>query len=885
MSNNDFEDDFKIAWLFLPPNEEKRTKERKIYGRERKRVHYLERVFNSQAATEYQQHALAVFEKKNNKPVWHVLKERVLVSEIQDKLQEHPFTKCIWLVHGFIPSAKLNVKKKKGERNKDRDPYFTGRWPETLWPSVIPQGYCGATYFKGCGAPQCENQELPCTAMLKICYRYESLGGLCDFLIWGAHSKAYYPSDVNLRPTTKLKNETKKALELGVPPSVIYNQHITDMTKSGSIGTKNSSKYIPPPIASAMNRNEIVRNNGHASTSFTSAIKFLKNEMIELYPDFRVIETINEKHITDMTPQDYTFIIYNIKVLKENQDTILSKVNLDSCFKLTDDNEYYGNTPTTIITLLNKNRHTQTAFVILTHKHNSDVLIDALDSIQMLLKQLFNIQTWDPVFMIDDGSTEKSALNFIGHDFVICKFHLIRAWTKHLNGLSKEQKKRHLEMLYKLYNSRNDRQYEDNLKELKEKGDEDFIKYFEKTWNTRNFYKAWTCINRQCSFGDWVTNNCCEATFKKIQHKIGIHYRKFNIFVKKLIECLNAEQFSTNLLEFKPTPKTFQEANKRFKKGKELLTNEITKIEQDSIEQFKFIVQSEKNSNKTYTCNLHDLECTCYDFMYNYKPCKHLYAAMIKYMKINNVILPGKTNCFHYISAIFLHIHHPQVFKDWNLEVMTAYPITYETKGRRRLNKTIKKMEKLTKEDEPEEESEEEYDISGVEGARFSPVNGKSEILVVWKDYYDNDGDLIASWADYDSSSNKHFTDNFFRALFSFLERKKSTSEQDFTCIERTQDHDHPYVFSFLGQNLNQLPSLKKTKEFFSRFQQNYYRGSIDLLSQSIQTTTTSLSQQTRKMDRNIEKNKRAKIANNNNNNDQKQKTARLTDVTTKLKT
>jgi hypothetical protein len=102
------------------------------------------------------------------------------------------------------------------------------------------------------------------------------------------------------------------------------------------------------------------------------------------------------------------------------------------------------------------------------------------------------------------------------------------------------------------------------------------------------------------------------------------------------------------------------------------------------------------------------------------------------------------------------------------------------------------------------------YEISGVEGARFSPVNGKSEILVVWKDYYDNDGDLIASWADYDRSSNKHFMDNFFRALFSFLERKKSTSEKDFTCIERTQDHDHSYVFSFLGQNLNQLPSLKK---------------------------------------------------------------------------
>jgi hypothetical protein len=218
-------------------------------------------------------------------------------------------------------------------------------------------------------------------------------------------------------------------------------------------------------------------------------------------------------------------------------------------------------------------------------------------------------------------------------------------------------------------------------------------------------------------------------------------------------------------------------------------------------------------------------------------------------MELNYITLPAQANCFHYITAIYLHIHHPDEFKDWNLEMKTSYPITYKARGRPMLNRTKRKLSKLSSEqskDDSEEDPNAEYEITGVEGLRFSPEDGKSEILVVWKDYYDDDddGDLVASWAEYDRNLNHELTVVFFQDTLKYLERKKkSTNDQDFTCIERSLEHNNPYVFYFLGTRLHDLPSQQKAKDFFQRFEQNFFRSNVDLLKQSVQTTTSSLSQ------------------------------------------
>jgi hypothetical protein len=68
-------------------------------------------------------------------------------------------------------------------------------------------------------------------------------------------------------------------------------------------------------------------------------------------------------------------------------------------------------------------------------RDTGEELKQALHEIEGILTELFETQNWRPMFMIDDGTTEKYALSRIGHKFIIFKFHLIRARAKRLREL------------------------------------------------------------------------------------------------------------------------------------------------------------------------------------------------------------------------------------------------------------------------------------------------------------------------------------------------------------------------------------------------------------------------------------------------------------------
>lgn len=129
-----------------------------------------------------------------------------------------------------------------------------------------------------------------------------------------------------------------------------------------------------------------------------------------------------------MDPNNYYFIIYNEEVIERNLDTTKYKLNLDAFFKFMDDTEKFGNTPTSIITLVNERRQTQIAFVIQSSHHNKEHLKKVLYAIEKELKEKFNVENWEPRFMIDDGTVEKAAIKMTGQSFVICKFHLVTLW-------------------------------------------------------------------------------------------------------------------------------------------------------------------------------------------------------------------------------------------------------------------------------------------------------------------------------------------------------------------------------------------------------------------------------------------------------------------------
>jgi hypothetical protein len=296
--------------------------------------------------------------------------------------------------------------------------------------------------------------------------------------------------------------------------------------------------------------------------------------------------------------------------------------------------------------------------------------------------------------MIDDGTVEKAGIKMAGQSYVICKFHLVRAWTKRLNlhhqKLTKSEIKDLMKLLYRLYNSKTEQIYSDVYKEFITKAPTKFIEYFNKTWHDKEFYKSWTCINRDSDFGDWVTNNCTEATFRKIQQMIGKHSRRLSVFLKDITKVLLAEVYSIRLVKL--TSKTEDDAKSRFTKGKKL---GATPSDTDTV----FYVNSSKNKEKSYECDLFSSECTCYDYLYNCRPCKHLYSAMINFLQFKGIKLPDECTCFHYIEAVYLFIHYPDEFKIWNFELKRAYPTKNDSKkkGRPTLNKNKKKKRNLQK--------------------------------------------------------------------------------------------------------------------------------------------------------------------------------------------
>jgi hypothetical protein len=81
--------------------------------------------------------------------------------------------------------------------------------------------------------------------------------------------------------------------------------------------TVSSSQYVHVHLMYSMKKNDKVSHYGPAHSDFGNAIIFLKHGLRAQNPNFRVIETVGGIHFTDMSPENYDFIIYNKEVIEK----------------------------------------------------------------------------------------------------------------------------------------------------------------------------------------------------------------------------------------------------------------------------------------------------------------------------------------------------------------------------------------------------------------------------------------------------------------------------------------------------------------------------------------------------------------------------------------
>lgn len=490
---------------------------------------------------------------------------------------------------------------------------------------------------------------------------------------------------------------------------------------------------------------------------------------------------------------------------------------MDACFKLKEENNTYEKQPTVLITFIDQHRITQIAFIIMMSGYEGEDLTNALFEVEKVLTKLYEIEDWEPIFMIDDGSTEKCALSLIGYQFIICKFHLIRAWSRKLRSLrdiSPDTCEMIMSKLYELYNSRTDKEYNDRFEMFQQTSSipDEFLTYFLDTWHLKKFYRKWTCIERQSCYADWATNNATESVFRRMQGIMGKKERRMNKYVSSMIQLLETEKYHLALIRYKND--TEKEAEARLEDGKKFVPVPVDGS--DTL----FNVKSSQCTHP-YQCDLFDMCCNCFDFFYNCRPCKHLYSCMIYYLKKMNIHLPPDSPWSHYINAVFLRLHFPNEFQYWKAHLRaSAYATTHITNEISKNKESNPESKKGSKKGSKNPKPTPSFDIDGVEGVRLHGKEKKPEILAIWANTFDKDGDQLASWADFDSVSNFDAAKKFIQKVERFVKVKRGT-RQCFDSIELQDDVGDPYCFQYQGRRLKRYPDMNSFKIFVDRFLYN----------------------------------------------------------------
>lgn len=755
---------------------ERKTKDRKIAPSYHRII-----VENPEEAEKYNRTAaIRHFEMEGKKPSWKLVMTNIPTANICESLESFSFTCCNWGVAGFRASSGLGVCPKKA------NPYRTGKFPVPV-PSDFKEKYCGTSYFKGCCSPLCDGKTPPCSANLQIKYISNGGGNGCDIFVWGAHAYGFYEYHRNLKPRRKVLEEIDSNLECNARPTPITSLLLLKATNKSSTGQVVDAKHV-----SVRKRNLMLKRTGKPKKSFFRALKIL-NTVTNKCPTFRVIQSVDGVDINDMNENKFCFILYNERIIECSKDIILHKVNMDACFKFFDDHPKYKRIPITAITFLDENKTSQVAFLVVATQQTAEIIKSTIQAIEEDLKKLFNIQEWRPTFMVDDGKAETSALIHLDIPFIICKFHLVKAWSKYIKKLmlkDKELKKRLRKQLYLLYESQTVSIYTQRYNELLTFAPQQFKLYYYNTWHKEGFFRHWTCINRASCYADWATNNITESTFRRMQQTIGVNYKRLDVLLEKLLDILLLQEFTPKFNRY--STKTEIEAKQRFSESEKLT------VEKGENTNHQFRVKS-SGETTWYNTNTLTMTCDCEDYYKNCRPCKHLFASVREFVKIENITIP-KEKWKLYLNAVFLYCHDPSLFKKWNIQVKEKYFIypTTNATGRPVLNKN------------------KEYVIKSVEGARIK--NRKLEILVVWEGETTNEEEEeeLESWGEYDKDLNGDITKKFFNEVLRYAKSKKGKGREKLVEVNRSEK-DY-YFFTERRRKLKEVPSPSTIQKFVDIF-------------------------------------------------------------------
>lgn len=193
--------------------------------------------------------------------------------------------------------------------------------------------------------------------------------------------------------------------------------------------------------------------------------------------------------------------------------------------------------------------------------------------------------------------------------------------------------------------------------------------------------------------------------FRKLRDFTGHRSYRLDALFDYMIAWIQDENY---VLRFnRSDAPVIQEASQIMEQGKMIVENAEKVIagnsdhEEEVIGQYLF--QSSWRASKYRAC-LKYMACSCQDYLATGRNCKHLYAAILCYMKEHNLHALVE-NPFHYIHLTHVHIHYPSEFETlytaWNgLFPRTNLPPTLP-KGRPVVRESRSRSNRLSDYDNP----------------------------------------------------------------------------------------------------------------------------------------------------------------------------------------
>jgi hypothetical protein len=561
---------------------------------------------------------------------WTCLVENVPVDQIEEYMKKFPQLCSKFNTKELIIPSIIQKHNRKllATYNNRPNPRYYG-----FIEYKYPKGYVGLVYkerFKRCAHPNCLEYK-DCSFDFEIRNSTENELNCVSFWVRGMHGSEFKPTFKYFGLTKKQKKDIVTMSQVKVKPKLIQkvllkeNTEISKKSIRNVIAYENSKKrrHVDSFVAAKIAIQEYVRKN--------------KLKLIT-----------SEDEFIQSTPNNYSFILADPTLLSKGADAAKDILGLDTCHSISQ-----GIHVSSLGTVTSEFQYVP-MFVIIHSGGTSSSYEKFLTSILNELNDITN-EICSPLFMIDNDSTEKAALNALGLDYVICFFHLQRSHNQALKSMISDCNDRvHIyNQLTEMYMCTNSSEYEQLYKKLREfcfgKNYFDFMKYFDSYYHPNHTH--WTSEKRSNFLGLYKTNNYLERSFKCLEELAG--GKKVIKRIDDLIDLI-VDFFSVTSIDYKyPKPQTesYKSTLLRMKRGKELY-QEL----KDGSELYTIRNNQSLYCIKEYIVSLTFMSCTCAD---RQSICKHKFCSCFHYISKNMSAIGGlleESNPFKIIDTVQLHI-------------------------------------------------------------------------------------------------------------------------------------------------------------------------------------------------------------------------------------